>query len=171
MANRSKVSRGGPQDDVFVEKNGNDVGAYTVEPLSGLMGLGAKDFVPPLAGGISYTVAQWLVNRFGGNLSPAIVRFSPVISGALGALLNSVALPFVIKKNGKKAVAQAAATSLTMGILTQVLQETGGLGAVVMERIAGGRSMGALPTVHGAGSMPRQIRQGIDRGVYGRTWS
>lgn len=165
-----RVSRGGPQDDVFVENSGEDMGAYTVQPLAGLMGVGAKDFYGPVAGGLGYTIATWLVNRFGGNISGYVTRFAPLIGGVLGAVLNGVALPFVAKGN-KKIVTQAAATSLTMGILSQVLRETGGLGAVVMERIAGAAGMGALPAVHGAGSMPGQIRSQIDRSVYGKTWA
>jgi len=167
------VSGRGPQDDQFVEKNDDtDVGAYTIEPLAGVMGLGAKDFLPPAAGGLGYFVATWLVNRFGGNISGYLTRFAPLVGGVLGALLNGVALPFVAKGNGKKMVAQAAATSLTMGIMSQILRETSGLGAVVIDRIAGAGPMGALPgpTVHGAGTMPRQIRQTLDKSVYGNSW-
>lgn len=168
-----RVSRGEPQDIVLVEKNGEDMGAYAVEPLAGLMGLSGKDFLPPVAGGLGYTISTWLVNRFGGNISGGyLTRFAPLVGGVLGAVLNSVALPFVAGGN-KKLLAQAAATSLTMGILSQVLRETQGLGmgAVVMERLRGMPAMGALPAVRTGSHVPRQIRQTMNRNVYGRSWA
>jgi hypothetical protein len=164
------VSRGGPEDDVLVEKNSTDLGAYTVQPLSGLMGLDAKDFIAPATGGVGYFAATWVLNKFSGKLPSFVQRFTPLLGGILGALLNGVALP-AVKAGGKKIVAQAMATSITMGIMSQLLRETSGLGAVVMQRISGA-TMGALPArVQGAGSMPRSIRQTIDKGVYGRTWA
>lgn len=158
-------------DLVLVEKHDQDMGAYAVEPLAGLMGLSGKDFLPPVAGGLGFTISTWLVNRFGGSISSYLTRFAPLVGGVLGAVLNSVALPFVAGGN-KKLLAQAAATSLTMGILSQVLRETQGLGvgAVVMERIAG-TAMGAMPSVRTGAHVPRQIRQSMDRSVYGRSWS
>ena len=169
--NDKRVSRGGPQDDVFVEKNGEDMGAYTVQPLAGLMGVGAKDFIGPVAGGLGYTISTWIVNKVGGKLPVDVSRFAPLIGGVLGAVLNGVALPFVAGRN-KKLVVQAAATSLTMGIMSQVLRETGGLGAVVLNRIAGAGSMGALgPRVTGSGAVPRQIKSQMDKNVWGKTWA
>lgn len=172
MSKNDAVSRGEAQNDVFVEKDGQDVGAYAVQPLAGIMGLGGRDFIPPVAGGLGFTISTWLVQRFGGNISGYLTRFAPLLGGVLGAVLNGVALPFVTG-GGKKVVTQAAATSLTMGILSQVLREVQGssMGAVVMERIAGTGSMGALPRVSSGGGMPRRIRQTMNRGVYGKSWA
>ncbi|MFH1557532.1 MAG: hypothetical protein ABII76_22215 [Pseudomonadota bacterium] len=169
--NDSRVSRGGPQDDVLVEKNDQDMGAYSVQPLAGIMGLGASDFIPPVAGGLSYTLSTWLIGRFGGGFSTYLSRFAPLLGGVLGAILSGVAVPFATG-GGKKVAVQAAATSLTMGVMSQLLREVqgAGLGAVVMERIAG-TSMGALPRVTSGGGMPGRIRQTMDRGVYGKTWA
>ena len=172
--NDKRVSRGGPQDDVLVPKNGEDMGAYTMQPLSGLMGVGGKDFIGPVAGGLGYTISTFIVNKVSGKLPDAIsgaaTRFAPVIGGVLGSILSGVALPFVAGSN-KRYVVQASATSLTMGILTQVLRETGGLGVLVMKRVAGGPSMGALPSVTTGSRLPRQIKSQMDQGVYGRTWA
>lgn len=165
------VSRGGPQDDVFVEKNGKDVGAYTVQPLAGLMGMSGSDFIAPGAGVASNLVGTWVANWMLPKLPVDVSRFTPVIGGVLGALLAGVAVPFVAGRKKKIAV-QAGAISLTMGIANQVLRETGGLGAVVLNRIAGMRGgMGALPQVTGSGGAPRQIRSQLDKGVYGKTWA
>lgn len=167
-----QVSRAGDHEIDLVVKNENDMGAYAVEPLAGLMGLSGKDFIPPVAGGLGFTISTWAVNRFGGQLSSYLTRFAPLVGGVLGAVLNSVALPFVAGGN-KKQLAQAAATSLTMGILTQVLRETqgAGMGAVVMERLRGTPSMGALPQVKTGSHMPRQIRASLDKSAYGKSWS
>lgn len=168
--NDKRVSRGGPQDDVFVEKNDSDVGAYTVQPLAGLMGMSGSDFIAPGAGVASNFIGTWLTSKVLPMIPIDVSRFTPVIGGVLGAVLAGVAVPFVAGKS-KKIALQAGAISLTMGIANQVLRETGGLGAVVLNRIAGAPSMGMLPAVTGGGSMPRQIKTQMDKGVYGRTWS
>jgi len=155
-----------PQDDVLVERGDENMGAYTIDPLRGIMAIKADDVIGPAVGGIATVAGTLLARRYGSRISPYVVKYAPFAGILVGAL---AAIPLGQWK-GKKAMQSGVVTSLVVGAALFGLEKMGAMGAIVMQPVRGMHGMGALPAVQGSGRMPRQLRQGVDKGAYGKTW-
>jgi len=172
-----EVSRAGrSEDDILVEKNGRDIGAYVMQPLAGLMQVNADNVIGIGTGVAGAGLGTYVAKTWGHKISPFVTNYAPLVGGVLGAVAS---IPLGAWR-GPKVAAQGLVASVLTGIALFGLQKLGvisGTGALVMQRVRGlqgyGQPMGALPQpqVYGTGKMPVKVKQGIDKGVYGKTWA
>ncbi len=176
------VSRSGNsvENDIdMIPRNGDDLGAYVVKPLSGLGAavMDSSTVVPILVGGLGSAAGFLVARKYGARLSPYISDFAPVSGAVAGSLLS---LPLAWWK-GSGAAATGVVTSVVVSAAIFGLEKMGAtmgaytakrIGAYTAKRIGAytAERVGALPVQSAV--LPGEVRSKMRTSsrVYGRSY-